>query len=90
MIEIHTIETTSLGDRSYLAHDGVTAVVVDPQRDIDRVLDLTSRLDMQITQVVEDGVAPSHGAAPRRGCAVRTMLHWRSPVAASLAMTRAA
>jgi glyoxylase-like metal-dependent hydrolase (beta-lactamase superfamily II)/rhodanese-related sulfurtransferase len=56
MIEIHTIETTSLGDRSYLAHDGSTAVVVDPQRDIDRVLDLAGRLGVQITHVVETHV----------------------------------
>ena len=38
MIHIETIETSSLGDRSYLVHDGEVAVVVDPQRDIDRVL----------------------------------------------------
>ena len=30
------IETPTLGDRSYLVHDGVVAFVVDPQRDIDR------------------------------------------------------
>ncbi len=56
MLEIHTIETTSLGDRSYLAHDGTTAVVVDPQRDIDRVLDLAGRLGVTITHVVETHV----------------------------------
>jgi hydroxyacylglutathione hydrolase len=56
VIEIATIETTSLGDRSYLAHDGRTAVVVDPQRDIDRVLDLTERLDVQVALVVETHV----------------------------------
>ena len=31
------IETPTLGDRSYLVHDGAVAFVVDPQRDIDRV-----------------------------------------------------
>ena len=56
MIEIRAIETTSLGDRSYLAHDGATAVVVDPQRDIDRVLDLTARLGVRISHVVETHV----------------------------------
>ena len=56
MIEIHTIETTSLGDRSYLAHDGATALVVDPQRDIDRVLDLAARLGVRVTHVVETHV----------------------------------
>ena len=34
------IETPTLGDRSYLVHDGEVAFVVDPQRDIDRVLAL--------------------------------------------------
>jgi len=55
-IEIVTIETSSLGDRSYLAHDGRTAVVIDPQRDIDRVLDLTERLGVGVTLVVETHV----------------------------------
>jgi hypothetical protein len=38
MIEIVAIDTPSLGDRTYLATDGTSALVVDPQRDIDRVL----------------------------------------------------
>ena len=38
MIEIVGIGTRSLGDRSYLATDSTAALVVDPQRDIDRVL----------------------------------------------------
>ena len=40
MIDVHTIATTGLGDRSYLAHEGRVALVIDPQRDIDRVLAL--------------------------------------------------
>jgi hypothetical protein len=39
-VEVAAIDTTALGDRSYLAHDGSVALVVDPQRDIDRVLAL--------------------------------------------------
>ena len=39
-VTIQIIETPSLGDRSYFAHDGEVALVVDPQRDIDRVLSL--------------------------------------------------
>ena len=38
MHDVVTIETAGLGDRSYLAHDGEHAAVIDPQRDIDRVL----------------------------------------------------
>ncbi|NMR20495.1 rhodanese-like domain-containing protein [Cellulomonas fimi] len=50
---ILTIETPSLGDRSYLAHDGEVAFVVDPQRDIDRVLDEAARAGVRITHVFE-------------------------------------
>lgn len=56
MFDIVTIETTSLGDRSYLATDGRVAVVVDPQRDIDRILDLLARLDVRLTLVLETHV----------------------------------
>ena len=36
-MEIITIETPALGDRSYLLVDGSAAAAVDPQRDIDRI-----------------------------------------------------
>ncbi len=52
-IEIRTIQTPSLGDRSYLVHDGEVAFVVDPQRDIDRVLGLASDEGVRITHVFE-------------------------------------
>jgi len=41
-VEVVAIDTPALGDRSYLAHDGDVALVVDPQRDIDRMLDLAA------------------------------------------------
>ena len=50
-MNVSIIETTGLGDRSYLITEGDTAVVVDPQRDIDRVLDLAR--DVRITHVLE-------------------------------------
>ncbi|WP_426998018.1 MBL fold metallo-hydrolase [Pseudarthrobacter sp. N5] len=53
MPEIITIETPSLGDRSYLVHDGATAFVVDPQRDIDRVLDRAREAGVEITHIFE-------------------------------------
>ena len=46
MADIMTIRTPSLGDRSYLVTDGAVALVVDPQRDIDRVLALTASRGM--------------------------------------------
>jgi hydroxyacylglutathione hydrolase len=56
MIDLLTIETSSLGDRSYLAHDGEVAVVVDPQRDIDRVLALAREHELRIAVVLETHV----------------------------------
>src|ERR1700722_9028506 len=53
MAEILTIQTPSLGDRSYLVTDGVAAFVVDPQRDIDRVLALTASRGIAVTHVFE-------------------------------------
>ena len=47
------IETPSLGDRSYLVHDGAVAFVVDPQRDIDRLLDLLDEHDVRLSHVFE-------------------------------------
>jgi len=47
------IETPTLGDRSYLVHDGEVAFVVDPQRDIDRVLDLLEVHGVRLTDVFE-------------------------------------
>lgn len=55
-MSIITIETPTLGDRSYLAHDGQVAVVVDPQRDIDRVVALAHQSGVRITHVVETHV----------------------------------
>ncbi len=53
MPTIITIETPSLGDRSYLVHDGAVAFVVDPQRDIDRVELEARRAGVRITDVFE-------------------------------------
>lgn len=39
MLYVSVIETSGLGDRSYLVSDGEVAVAIDPQRDIDRVLE---------------------------------------------------
>src|SRR4249920_2140673 len=56
VIKIEIVETSSLGDRSYLAHDGEVAVVVDPQRDIDRVLALAAEHGVRIAVVLETHV----------------------------------
>ncbi|PIE27603.1 MAG: MBL fold metallo-hydrolase [Micrococcales bacterium] len=53
MVTIIPIETPSLGDRSYLAHDGSVAIVVDPQRDIDRIIELAESEGVRIAHVFE-------------------------------------
>jgi hydroxyacylglutathione hydrolase len=53
MLTIIPIDTPTLGDRSYLAHDGSVAVVVDPQRDIDRVQAVAAAASVRITHVFE-------------------------------------
>ncbi|MEV0676336.1 rhodanese-like domain-containing protein [Actinosynnema sp. NPDC050436] len=55
-MNVETIDTAALGDRSYLVHDGTSALVVDPQRDIDRVEALADRLGVRITHVAETHV----------------------------------
>ncbi len=47
------IETPQLGDRSYLVHDGSVALVIDPQRDIDRVEAAARDAGVRITHVAE-------------------------------------
>jgi hydroxyacylglutathione hydrolase len=56
MVEVLQLETPALGDRSYLVHDGETAVVIDPQRDIDRVIALAADAGVRITHVAETHV----------------------------------
>ena len=53
MIEIVVIDTPSLGDRGYLVTDGSVALVIDPQRDFDRVAELAATRRVRITHVFE-------------------------------------
>jgi hydroxyacylglutathione hydrolase len=55
-MQIVTIETDSLGDRSYVVHDGSAAAVIDPQRDIDRVLEVLREHDLALEAVFETHV----------------------------------
>ena len=50
------IDTPGLGDRSYVVHDGRHALVVDPQRDIDRVEHLLAEHGLHLTHVLETHV----------------------------------
>jgi glyoxylase-like metal-dependent hydrolase (beta-lactamase superfamily II)/rhodanese-related sulfurtransferase len=53
VLDVHVLETPNLGDRSYVVSDGSTAVVVDPQRDIDRVLAVLDRQSLRLGAVAE-------------------------------------
>jgi glyoxylase-like metal-dependent hydrolase (beta-lactamase superfamily II) len=53
MATVIPIDTPTLGNRGYLAHDGRVALVVDPQRDIDRVLAVAEEAGVRITHVFE-------------------------------------
>ncbi len=56
MIEIVAIDTPSLGDRGYLVSDGSQALVIDAQRDYDRVLAQAADRAVRITHVFETHV----------------------------------
>ena len=52
-MQVVVIETPELGDRSYLVHDGKTGFVVDPQRDIDRVVSAIATAGVRLSHVFE-------------------------------------
>ena len=71
-VEVLVIETPSLGDRSYVVTDGETGVVIDLQRDIDRVLAITEPAGIEISHVLEthihnDYITGGHALAQRTG-----------------------
>lgn len=52
-MDVTIIDTSGLGDRSYLISGDGVAAVVDPQRDIDRVLNLARDKNATVTHVLE-------------------------------------
>ncbi len=73
-MRVDILETPDLGDRSYVISDGTIAVVIDPQRDLDRVEALISELGLPVTHVLEthvhnDYVTGGHALARRTGAA---------------------
>ena len=74
MLDVVVIDTPTLGDRSYLVHDGTLAAVVDPQRDLDRVLAAAAGAGVQITDVVETHIHNDYvsgGRALAEACGAR-------------------
>ena len=73
-MQVSVIETPQLGDRSYLIHDGSVALVIDPQRDTDRVVKAAADAGVRITHVAEthvhnDYVTGGLGLATQTGAA---------------------
>lgn len=52
-VHITQIETPELGNRSYVVDDGHVAVVIDPQRDLDRVEEVLADRDVAVGAVAE-------------------------------------
>src|SRR5215469_14673430 len=55
-ITVVPLETPTLGNRSYLVHDGAVAFVIDPQRDLDRILALLDLQSVRLTHVFESHI----------------------------------
>ncbi|WP_334172045.1 MBL fold metallo-hydrolase, partial [Sinomonas sp.] len=52
-MDVIVIDTPQLGDRSYLVHDGRVGLVIDAQRDIDRVEAAARDAGVEVTHVAE-------------------------------------
>lgn len=52
-MDIVNIRTASLGDATYIVSNGSSAIVIDPQRDIDRFLEVIRDKNLSVTHVLE-------------------------------------
>jgi glyoxylase-like metal-dependent hydrolase (beta-lactamase superfamily II)/rhodanese-related sulfurtransferase len=82
-ITVLPLDTPGLGDRTYLAHDGEVALVVDPQRDYDRVLGIAEAAGVRITHVFESHIHNDYvtgGLELAREVGARYLLNADDPV----------
>lgn len=73
-VNVEVVATPELGNRSYVISDALRAVVVDPQRDLDRIEAVLDRLGKDVTHVLEthihnDYVTGGYELARRTGAA---------------------
>ena len=83
-IEIVPIDTPELGDRGYLATDGAVALVVDAQRDFDRVERVAAERGVPITHVFETHIHNDYvtgGLALARAVSAEYHVNAADPVA---------
>ena len=55
-IQIIAVRTPSLGDTSYVVHDGTSAILIDPQRDIERFVQIIERHGLTPEAIAETHV----------------------------------
>ena len=83
VIDIIGIDTPTLGDRGYLATDGEVALVVDAQRDFDRVTAVAADRGVTITHVVETHIHNDYvtgGYALARAMGAQYLVNAADPV----------
>jgi uncharacterized NAD(P)/FAD-binding protein YdhS/glyoxylase-like metal-dependent hydrolase (beta-lactamase superfamily II)/rhodanese-related sulfurtransferase len=82
--EVVTYDSPDVGDRSYFVHDGSNAIVIDPQRDISRLVAEASGRGVTITHVLETHIHNDYvsgGLDLSRNCQASYVLSADEPVA---------
>ncbi|MFF5393000.1 rhodanese-like domain-containing protein [Streptomyces sp. NPDC013012] len=87
MFFVDTLEFEGLGNRSYLAGGAAAAVVVDPPRDIDRVIAAAARRGVRIAYVAETHVHNDYVTGGLELARV-TGAHYLVPAAAHVSFAR--
>ncbi len=87
MLHVEVITTASLGDRSYIAHDGATAIIIDPQRDLDRFESFLVDHDLDLALVVETHIHNDY-VSGGRALALRHNAEYALPSAAPVHFVR--
>jgi hydroxyacylglutathione hydrolase len=83
VMEVVQIETPTLGDRSYLVHDEEAGLVIDPQRDIDRITSVAAELGVRITHIAETHIHNDYvtgGLALAQATGARYLVNAADPV----------
>ena len=81
-MEVISIRTPSLGDATYVVVAGAHAIVIDPQRDIDRFLEVAAEHGVTVTHVLETHMHNDY-ISGGRDLAARTDADLVLPAAAS-------
>lgn len=83
-MKVEILATEALGDRSYVVHDGTDALVVDPQRDLDRVRAVLDAQGLRCAMVAETHIHNDYvtgGNALARSTGADYLVNAADPVA---------